>query len=190
MLHACTNSSLQRKTWQSRKGLVILLGQTPSTTWDLSTFGLRKVFLKGLIISFFQSKNLLNGNRCIDKITQKMLLCGTKNFCWNLRGYFRQQLLSQASYIGIFFPRDVALKSIENDLCRSCSALILKMLVKLTPQGAASVSNMFCNFYLVKNCKIANNSTTTVTRGKYAQFGNLKNYFIVCLINISTIKFY
>ncbi len=30
----------------------------------------------------------------------------------------------------------------------------------------AQVPNMFCNFYLVKNHKIANNSTTTKARAK------------------------
>ncbi len=39
-------------------------------------------------------------------------------------------------------------------------------------QAAAWVTNMFCNIYLVKNHKIANNSTTTKLQKKYAQIWN------------------
>jgi hypothetical protein len=38
-----------------------------------------------------------------------------------------------------------------------------KMLVKLTPGGSIG-QYIFCDFYLVKNHKIANNSTTTKAR--------------------------
>jgi hypothetical protein len=42
-------------------------------------------------------------------------------------------------------------------------------------QVAAWVPDMFCNFYLVKNDKIANNSTTTKAREKIsADFESLK----------------
>jgi hypothetical protein len=44
-----------------------------------------------------------------------------------------------------------------------------KMLVKLT-QVAALVSDVFCNFYLVKNHKIANNSATTEAREKISTY--------------------
>jgi len=39
-------------------------------------------------------------------------------------------------------------------------------------QVAALVLDMFCNFYLVKNHKIANNSATTEAREKDAHIGN------------------
>jgi hypothetical protein len=37
-------------------------------------------------------------------------------------------------------------------------------------QVAAWVTDMFCNFYLVKNHKIANNSTTTKARDKLSTY--------------------
>jgi len=36
-------------------------------------------------------------------------------------------------YFGVLLPNDAATKSTENYLRKSCSALALKMLVKLTP---------------------------------------------------------
>jgi hypothetical protein len=39
-------------------------------------------------------------------------------------------------------------------------------------QVASWVLDMFCNFYLVKNHKIANNSATTEAREKYTQICN------------------
>jgi hypothetical protein len=41
-----------------------------------------------------------------------------------------------------------------------------KSAARLCCQGAALVPYMFCNFYLVKNCKTANNSATTEAREK------------------------
>jgi hypothetical protein len=38
------------------------------------------------------------------------------------------------------------------------------------PQVAASVPDMFCNFYLVKNHKIANSSTTTVASKRMSAY--------------------
>jgi hypothetical protein len=37
---------------------------------------------------------------------------------------------------------------------------------------AAGFPDMFCSFYLVKNCKIAKNTTTTKGREKYTQIWN------------------
>ncbi len=48
---------------------------------------------------------------------------------------------------------------------------------------AAPVPGMFCNFYLVKNHKIANNSATTEAREKvttYLQSVQFKKFFNVC----------
>ncbi len=41
----------------------------------------------------------------------------------------------------------------------------------VTSQVAAWVPDMFCNFYLVKSHKIANNSATTEAREKKHRFG-------------------
>jgi hypothetical protein len=50
---------------------------------------------------------------------------------------------------------------------------------------AACVSDMFCNFYLVKNHKIANNSATPEAREKISTFFGilsiLRKFFDVCL---------
>ncbi len=51
-------------------------------------------------------------------------------------------------------------------------------------QGAAWFPDMFCNFYLVKNCKIAKNSTTSKAREKICtDFVSLEFFknFDVCL---------
>jgi hypothetical protein len=41
---------------------------------------------------------------------------------------------------------------------------------------AAWFPDMFCNFYLVKNHKIAKNSTTTKAKGKFAPIWNPYNF--------------
>ncbi len=46
--------------------------------------------------------------------------------------------------------------------------------VSATHQAAALVPDMFCNFYLVKNHKIANNSATTEARENMHAFGVLR----------------
>jgi hypothetical protein len=59
-------------------------------------------------------------------------------------------------------------------------------------QVAAWVLEMFCNFYLVKNCKIANNWTATIAREKSTYMESLefqKNFDVVWL-NLKTIEFY
>jgi hypothetical protein len=60
-------------------------------------------------------------------------------------------------------------------------------------QVAAWVPDMFCNFYLVKNLKIANNSATTVAREKNAQIWNplnFRNFLMYVYLNLRAIKFY
>jgi hypothetical protein len=50
-----------------------------------------------------------------------------------------------------------------------------KSYARLCRQVAAWVPDMFCNFYLVKSHKIANNSATTEARGKNKhRFGILR----------------
>ncbi len=54
-------------------------------------------------------------------------------------------------------------------LCDPISQCLLiegKLAASFCRQVAAWVPGMFCNFYLVKNLKIANNSTTTKAREK------------------------
>ncbi len=51
-------------------------------------------------------------------------------------------------------------------------------------QVAAGVQDMFCNFYLVKNPKIAKNSTTAKAREKIStdlEYLELREIFDVCL---------
>jgi len=61
-------------------------------------------------------------------------------------------------------------------------------------QVAAWVPDMFCNFYLTKNHKIANNSTNTdATRTNEHRFWNLRifrNFFMCVWLNLKTIKLY
>jgi hypothetical protein len=51
-----------------------------------------------------------------------------------------------------------------------------KSAASLCQQVAALVPDMFSNFYLVKNHKIANNSATTEAREKYAHNQNHSNF--------------
>jgi hypothetical protein len=54
---------------------------------------------------------------------------------------------------------------------------------QLPISAARLVPDMFCNFYLVKNHKIANNSATTKAREKistYLEFLEVENFFDVC----------
>ncbi len=49
---------------------------------------------------------------------------------------------------------------------------------------AALVQDMFCNFYLVKNHKIANNSATAEARERistYLEYLEFKKFFEACL---------
>jgi hypothetical protein len=60
-------------------------------------------------------------------------------------------------------------------------------------QVATWVPDMFCNFYFVKNHKIAKKSTTTKAIEKnYRRFGILRilELFDACLLTLKTIKFY
>ncbi len=58
-------------------------------------------------------------------------------------------------------------------------------------QVAAWVSDMFCNFYLLKNHKIADNSIITEARQKNKhRFGILRIFFMYVWLNLKTIKFY
>jgi len=57
----------------------------------------------------------------------------------------------------------------------------------------ALFSNRFCNFYLVKNHKIANNSRTTkatVTICMYMESLDFRNILMYVLVNLETIKHY
>jgi hypothetical protein len=49
---------------------------------------------------------------------------------------------------------------------------------------------LFCNIYLIKNNKIARNSTTTKAREKISTDLESPEFFEVCLTNLETIKFY
>ncbi len=51
---------------------------------------------------------------------------------WNFTAYLRVQLLHQDTYFGAILPNAVAIKSVENNLRKSCSTLEQKMSVKLT----------------------------------------------------------
>jgi hypothetical protein len=48
-------------------------------------------------------------------------------------------------------------------------------------QVAAWVPGMFCNFYLVKNHKIAKNSTTTKAREKISTYPKSVRIFLMCV---------
>jgi hypothetical protein len=48
---------------------------------------------------------------------------------------------------------------------------------------AAMDPDMFCNFYLVKNDKIGNNSATTEARGKISTFWNPENFREIFVLN-------
>jgi hypothetical protein len=60
-------------------------------------------------------------------------------------------------------------------------------------QVAALVPDMFCNFYLVKNHNIANNSATTEAGEKISTYlESLEFYFkklMYVLLNLKTVKF-
>ncbi len=57
---------------------------------------------------------------------------------------------------------------------------------------AAWVSVMFCNFYIVKNHKIDNNSTTTKARGKLNTWNpyDFRKHFDIYLTKFKIIKLY
>jgi hypothetical protein len=60
-------------------------------------------------------------------------------------------------------------------------------------QLAALFPDMLCNFYLVKNHKIANNLITTKAKEKIStdlESFEFLNFFDVCWIRFKTIKFY
>jgi hypothetical protein len=72
--------------------------------------------------------------RCQPKVKgtkDPVLFC--QHFCQNFAAYFRLQLLCRAPYFATFSPIAVGVKIIKNYLRQSCSALAIKMLVKLTP---------------------------------------------------------
>ncbi len=54
-------------------------------------------------------------------------------------------------------------------------------------QVAAWVSDMFCNFHLVKNCKIANNLATTEGREK-KRISGIHKIFDACLTKLEIYK--
>ncbi len=57
-----------------------------------------------------------------------------------------------------------------------------KYAVRFCHQVAAWVSDMFCNFCLVKNHKIGLYLTTTKAREKYALIWNYRNLEIFCFM--------
>jgi hypothetical protein len=58
-------------------------------------------------------------------------------------------------------------------------------------QAAARVQDIFSNFYLGKNYKFANNSSTTKAREKNKhRFGILGNFLMHVWLNLKAIKFY
>ncbi len=60
-------------------------------------------------------------------------------------------------------------------------------------QVVAWFPNMFRNFYLEKNRKIAKNSTTTKTREREVQIWNPQNFWKFLMydwLNLKTVKFY
>jgi hypothetical protein len=64
---------------------------------------------------------------------------------------------------------------------------------QLPISAARLVPDMFCNFYLVKNHKIANNSATTEAREKistYLESLEVENFLMYVGLNLKTIKFY
>jgi len=75
----------------------------------------------------------------------------------------------------------------ENQLPVSAASFCCQFLLPVSAasfccQVAALVPNMLCNFYLVKNHKIASNSATTEAREKKHIFGILKIFvFYICL---------
>jgi hypothetical protein len=56
-----------------------------------------------------------------------------------------------------------------------------KSVASFCRQVAASVPDMFCNFYLVKNHKIANNSATTAATEKITTYLESLEFFYECL---------
>ncbi len=75
-----------------------------------------------------------------------MLFCFTNISAEIFTAYFVLQLLYRAPYFGAFLPYDVAAKSIENVLHKSCfSALAKKMLVKLTSACSGWSSLSYCH---------------------------------------------
>jgi hypothetical protein len=64
-----------------------------------------------------------------------------------------------------------------------------KILVKLTP-GVSMSPNMFCDFYLGKNSKIANNQHPQKLEKKNWKPNNFIIFLMKVWINLKTIKFY
>jgi hypothetical protein len=52
---------------------------------------------------------------------------------------------------------------------------------EISCQVAALVPDMFCNFYLTKNYKIANNSATTEAREKIKHIFEILRNFLMCV---------
>jgi hypothetical protein len=77
----------------------------------------------------------------VQLMAQKMLFCFTNISAEILLNSFRLQLLCQAPYFGTFLPNGVVIKFIRNYLRKSCSALELKMLVRLTLLKNAVIEN-------------------------------------------------
>ncbi len=69
----------------------------------------------------------------------------------------------------------------------------VKSAANFCPQVAAWFPDMFCNFYFLKNIKVAKNSTIATAREKIST--NLKSlefqkFFTYIRLNLKTIKFY
>jgi hypothetical protein len=76
---------------------------------------------------------LHNAQRCRARVNgAKYVALFHQNFFLNFTACFRLHLLHRAPYFGTFLPIVVAVKSIKYYLRKSCSALALKMWMKLT----------------------------------------------------------
>jgi hypothetical protein len=83
----------------------------------------------------------------------------------------------------------------KSNIVQRCSGVSLieeKSAASFCRQVAELVLDMFCNFYLLKNHKIASNSATTKAREKistYLESLELNKFFDVCLSKFENYKY-
>jgi hypothetical protein len=79
---------------------------------------------------------LRNAQRCQDNINgAKNAVLFHQHVCRDFTACFRLKPLCRASYFGSFLTNAVAIEIIKNNLRKNCSALVLKMVMQLTPVG-------------------------------------------------------
>ncbi len=104
-------------------------------------------------------------------------------FCQNFTAYIGLQLLYRAPDFGPFLPNGVAIKNIKNYLRKSCSALVPKMLVKLTLRHFSNVSNSHCLSFVLLTLMIMieDNIFSNINNNKNNKFPLTKSHLVATM---------